>query len=421
MTSAQEIARDKSGRIDVTRLDGGTERPADRAARDSSRDGGDADASRERSGRLERAAASSPGADGAADPARERSGRIERPDWEAATIQVDPELLKQRICDLGLKIEGRPLGKVVERFKTELKERGITRLSPSFYLSSEWGVAEGTTAVAIPFYLADERLVRVQEAKGGLVEGQTDHDIIRYLRHEMGHVVNYGYRLYETEEWTLLFGPMARPYHEEYRAVPFSPDFVRHLPGNYAQKHPDEDWAETFAVWMDAGADWKQLYGDAPGAMRKLDYCERTMAAIREKDPLVTDSSLDEDVSTIGLTLEEFYAGGENDISVPRSLDGDLRAIFAPTALSATTEATRMGSGATLIKRNADVLANMVFRWTGVDPAVVKPIVQHMARRGKDLDLAYPLADRDHVLMQLSAFCTTLSMNYVYKGRFIAT
>jgi hypothetical protein len=355
------------------------------------------------------------------DPSREKSGRLERPDWEASVIHIDPALLKQRICDLGLKIEGRPLGKVVERFKTELKARGITRLTPSYYLSSEWGVAEGTTAIAIPFYLADERLVRVQEAKGGLVEGQTEDDIVRYLRHEMGHVVNYAYRLYETEEWTLLFGPMARPYHEEYRAVPFSPDFVRHLPGNYAQKHPDEDWAETFAVWLE-GLDWRTLYGDAPGALKKLDYCERTMAALTQKDPIVTDASLDEDVSTIGLTLEEFYAdGGGREVAVPRSLDGDLRGIFAPTALSATTEATRMGSGAALIKRNTDALANMAFRWTSVDPAVMRPIIEHLARRAKELDLAYPLADRDLVLMQLSAFAITLAMNYVYKGRFIAT
>jgi hypothetical protein len=154
---------------------------------------------------------------------------------------------------------------VIERFRRELAERGITKLQPSFYLSDEWGVSDGTVAIGIPFYLADERLRRVQQTKSGVVEGKDDEDILRYLRHEMGHVVNYAYQLYEDHDWTALFGLMSRPYPDEYRSVPFSLDFVRHLPGNYAQKHPDEDWAETFAVWMTPGSDWTIQYQDSSG------------------------------------------------------------------------------------------------------------------------------------------------------------
>src|SRR5688572_30367445 len=115
-----------------------------------------------------------------------------RPFIETSTTdEISPELLKQRICDLDLRIEGTQLGRVVDRFIQELKARGFTRVHPAFYLSSEWGVVEGTTAIAIPFYLADERLRKVQETKGGIVEGTSDDDIMRYLRHEMGHVINY--------------------------------------------------------------------------------------------------------------------------------------------------------------------------------------------------------------------------------------
>jgi hypothetical protein len=243
-----------------------------------------------------------------------------RPFIETSTTdEIAPALLTQRICDLDLRIEGTQLGRVVDLFKQELRDRGFEKVQPAFYLSSEWGVVEGTTAIAIPFYLADERLRKVQETKGGIVEGTSDDDILRYLRHEMGHVINYAYRLYETEEWSLLFGPMARPYTEEYRAIPFSPDFVRHLPGNYAQKHPDEDWAETFAVWMDAAADWRALYGDAPGALKKIEHCDRVCTDIRTRDPLVSDNTLDEDVSQIRLTVEEFYKeGGGREVLVPR-------------------------------------------------------------------------------------------------------
>jgi hypothetical protein len=358
------------------------------------------------------------------DDSREMPTTAEpRPFIETSTTdEISPELLKQRICDLDLRIEGTQLGAVVDRFKQELRSRGFTKLQPTFYLSSEWGVVEGTTAIAIPFYLADERLRRVQETIGGIVEGTSDEDILRYLRHEMGHVVNYAYRLYETEEWTLLFGPMARPYTEEYRAIPFSPDFVRHLPGNYAQKHPDEDWAETFAVWMDVSADWKAMYGDVPGAMKKLEYCARVCGELVQRDPLVSDNTLDEDVSTIPLTIEEFYKdGGAGELVVPRSLDGDLRGIFAPSTMPPTAEGSRMGSAAALLKRQKDTLAVTVFRWTSVDPSVMRPIIGHLTKRAKDMNLTYPLAERDTVLIHMSAFLTTLAMNYVYKGKFIAT
>ena len=39
----------------------------------------------------------------------------------------------------------------------------------------------------------------------------------------MGHVVNYAYRLHETKEWVERFGPMNKPYEEEYRPAPVQP------------------------------------------------------------------------------------------------------------------------------------------------------------------------------------------------------
>ncbi len=136
--------------------------------------------------------------------------------------EIPSEILNRRICDFDLRIEGRPLEQIIERFRAEMRERGITALEPRFYLTDEWGVPEGTVAIGIPFYLADAELLRVHGLKGGLVEGQDEEDILRYLRHEMGHVVNYAYRLYTSEEWTRLFGPMSRPYPQEYKALPFS-------------------------------------------------------------------------------------------------------------------------------------------------------------------------------------------------------
>lgn len=354
------------------------------------------------------------------------------PVWESSADDELPlDVLNQRICDFDLKIEGRPLGKVIERFRKELEKRALTRLQPRFYLTDEWGVPEGTVAIGLPFYLADERLKRVHRIKDGLVEGTSAEDILRYLRHELGHVVNYAYKLYTTEEWTVLFGPMARPYLEPYRALPFSPEFVRHLPGGYAQKHPDEDWAETFAVWMTPRSNWREIYADSAGALAKLEYCDRTMLALRDKDPLVTDAQPDVEANAMQVTLQEYYEEihlGKATIS--RSLDGDLQAIFAQEAPATDEPAAgkdgvppappRVGHASALLKRQRDTLVNAAFRWTAVDPDLLRELIQHLAARADEFKLTYPLHRRDEILVDLMGFVTTLAMNYVYKGSFIA-
>src|SRR5439155_13267630 len=143
----------------------------------------------------------------------------------------------------------------------------------------------------------------------GHIEGLSRADILRYLRHEMGHVVNYAYKLYDDKEWVKLFGSITQPYLEDYRPQPFSRRYVRHLPGWYAQKHPDEDWAETFAVWLTPGLDWKTDYAAWPGALAKLEFCDRLMKEVRDKDPVVTAADLDGDVSQISQSIDEYFKG----------------------------------------------------------------------------------------------------------------
>ncbi len=364
-------------------------------------------------------------------PPPDRGGQLRAPvegentPWREGSSEheVSPEILNKRICDFDLRIEGGPLENVIDRFRRELAERGIIKLKPAFYLSDEWGVSDGTVAIGIPFYLADGRLRRVQQARSGVVEGKDDEDILRYLRHEMGHVVNYAYQLYEDHDWTALFGPMSRPYTDEYRSVPFSSDFVRHLPGNYAQKHPDEDWAETFAVWMTPGSDWTTQYQDASAALAKLMYCERVMTDIREREPYVTLTVIDSDVRDIQKTVAQFYDEGEiQGVALPRSLDGDLMGIFS----SYQTHTGDPGAGGVeraslLIRRHEDELADAVYWWTGMDHALTHALLDHVAGRAERMGLSYPLAQRDRVIVQLAAFLTTLAMNYVYRGSFIAS
>ncbi len=360
-----------------------------------------------------------------AEPSREpaRSERALPAFVESMTEgQIPPDVLEKRICDFDLRIEGRPLEKLIERFSAEIRAHGFRHLRPSFYLTDGWGVPEGTVAIGIPFYLADEQLLRVQGLRGGMVEGEGDEDILRYLRHELGHVVNYAYRLYATEEWTRLFGPMSRPYTEEYRVIPFSTDFVRHLPGGYAQKHPDEDWAETFAVWMAPASDWRELYVDSPGALAKLEYCQRTLEELKEREPDVTNAEIDYDTRAMRVTVQEYYDKVElASATIPRSLDGDLRVIFARRgAPTEGEESGRTGEAALLLSRQRDSLANSVYRWTGVDPDILRQLIAHLVGRAGVLGLTYSLKERDAILVELSGFLSTLAMNYIYTGKLIA-
>ena len=331
------------------------------------------------------------------------------------------------IRDLGLTIAGTLLEPVIAEFEGELAAAGIRRVRPRFYLSTEWGVPFGTVAIAIPFYLARADLTAIHAERTGHVEGLGRWELLRYLRHEMGHVVNYAYKLYEREGWVERFGPITRPYREEYRPEPFSRRYVRHLPGWYAQKHPDEDWAETFAVWMTPGLDWRAEYAGWPEALAKLESCDRLMSELCAMDPLVTDDELDEDVSEIPYTLDQFYLD-QSDRSweidageFPPGLDGALRAIFEdwgrPEDLS--TDAPRRPASA-LIRRLAHDLPADVYRWTGHFPERTRLLLRHLAERADALEQVYPEDRETPAIIALTTLITALAMNHVHRGSYIA-
>jgi hypothetical protein len=320
--------------------------------------------------------------------------------------------------ELGLTIAESPLEPVLASFKKELTQAGIHRLQPHFYLSTEWGVPFNTISIAIPFYLARPELTVLQAERCGYVEGLNHADMLRYLRHEMGHVVNYGYQLFETHAWVRQFGAITQPYVEEYRPQPFSRRYVHHLPGWYAQKHPDEDWAETFAVWMTPGSNWRENYADWPHALAKLQYCDRTMVELRDLDPIVTATELDEDVGDISYTVEQLYRSGpESAFEFPRGLDGALRAIFADDSDADGAEARKRASA--LIQRMRSDLAAHVYRWTGHFPERTHVLLRHLADRADRLNHVYPPEEETKVIIALTTLVTALAMNYVHRGSYL--
>jgi hypothetical protein len=324
------------------------------------------------------------------------------------------------IRDLGLTIEATRLEPIVREFESELERAGLGRVKPRFYLSTEWGVPFETVAIAIPFYLARADLTAMHAERAGHVEGFDRADILRYLRHEMGHVVNYAYRLYDEEEWVRQFGSITQPYEEEYRPEPFSRRYVRHLPGWYAQKHPDEDWAETFAVWLTPGLDWRSEYAAWPVACAKLAYCDRVIHSLAGRDPLVTSDELDEDVAEIPYSVDQFYGAlAPEHTEFPPGLDGALKTIFETLPHTPGEGDGEVRPAAELFRRmERELLAN-VFRWTGHFPERTRLLVRHLAERAAELRQGYAAADERSAAMAVTTLVTALAMNHVHRGNYL--
>lgn len=329
-------------------------------------------------------------------------------------------LLSRPIRDLGLTIEGTSLEPLVAEFLQELESMGIQRLRPHFYLSTEWIVNDGTIAIAIPFYLAHPELRAIHAEKTGWVEGNDLAELLSYLRHEMGHVVNYAYKLYEREDWVKLFGSMTQPYDDNYHPEPFSRRFVRHLPGWYAQKHPDEDWAETFAVWMTPDSNWRAVYLGWPEALAKLEYCDRIMAVMKTRDPDVTVADRDEDVSQLTYSLEQYYSSnGTTQVETfPPGLDGALQTIFEAANTAKASVAVPRLSAAALIRRFEPDLLENVYRWSGHFPERTWPLLRHLASRAEQLQQVYPANREASVLIALTTLVSSLAMNHVLRGSY---
>ena len=214
--------------------------------------------------------------------------------WASLT---DDELLEVRLKDLRVTVEGTWLESCLEALYRELDEHDI-RVRPHAWISSEWFSPENTPGIAIPFYLAHPRLMQLEKKMILEVEGGTWSECMRILRHECGHVVTHAYQLYRRRRWQQLFGPSSKRYPRYYRANPASRNHVQNLRLWYAQSHPDEDFAETFAVWLRPRSHWRTRYADWP-ALKKLEYVDELMEEIAGKRPALTHREKVDPLSTL--------------------------------------------------------------------------------------------------------------------------
>jgi hypothetical protein len=330
---------------------------------------------------------------------------------DAPTRFHESNLWSTPIRDLGLTIEGTRLEPILGEFREELRRCGLTRVRPQFYLSTEWGVPFETIAIALPFYLARPDLTALHAERVGIVEGFDRADILRYLRHEMGHVINYAYRLYDEEEWVKQFGSITQPYGEDYRPEPFSRRYVRHLPGWYAQKHPDEDFAETFAVWLTPDSDWRRRYSGWP-ALRKLEYVDKVMGQIASRPPLETKHQKQDNLSSLRKTLRSHYAQrrGHYGIDHPPSYDQDLLRLF-----SRAPENARQPPAWRWLSKVRGRVRVRVSRWTRQRQYVVDGVLKGMIARCHELRLRLAGLE-DEVEREFSVLLAVEVMNQLHSG-----
>lgn len=334
------------------------------------------------------------------------------PAFDKASPEVQ-EILNKPIRELGLKLEGSPLERFVQQLYRELERKGLRKFRPVCYLSDEWGCPSGEPVIGIPFYLADPRLAKLEKDLNDLEDSR---QIMMYLRHEAGHAINYAYGLYKTPEWKRLFGPYRRRYRDDYRPIAFSRSFVRHIEGWYAQKHPDEDFAETFAVWLTPRSGWREKYKDWP-AIEKLQYVARIARQLGDTDPVRQRGRKDITADEMDTTVAEFYEAVLSQQPSPGelSVDTDLRDIF--NVSRRRKEGVR--PAAELLRENRKPLVDKIAYWTGMQRPLAKKLVESIETRVAELELRADAKQEKAYLTEITVYATALAMNYVTRGKFV--
>jgi hypothetical protein len=321
----------------------------------------------------------------------------------------DEALLNVRMCDLPLQIDNE-LAERTEQLRRELRAAGLAA-SVHFYLSDEWFTPDGTTSIAVPFYLAHPRLAKLEESQMLEVEGGEYEWCMRILRHEAGHAIDNAFKLRLRRQRLTVFGSYKKPYPESYTPRPYSKSFVLHLDSWYAQSHPDEDFAETFAVWLTPVSEWRQRYAEWP-ALKKLEYMDALMHSVRNKAPRLDNPEEIEPLWRLRKTLGQHYRTKRRHYGVeyPNFYDRDLRRLFsdAPEFASNITAAQFLGR----IRRQT---RRVVAEWTGIYQYTIDQVIEDMIARSRELKLRLAVSE-EQARQEFTVLLTVQTMNHLHSG-----
>jgi len=322
----------------------------------------------------------------------------------------DEELLDLRLCDLELRIEGTELEDRVEQLHDELAHRGI-HLRPHVWLSSEWFSPDGVPGIAAPFYLAHPRLMKLERKMMLEVEGGNERWCMKLLRHEAGHAVCTAFRLHYKRSWREVFGSVSAPYPPHYDPKPYSKDFVLHLDWWYAQAHPAEDFAETFAVWLKPRARWRTQYREWP-ALEKLEYVDSLMQETAGSKPVVRSRKHVYPLRLLRSTLRRHYRQKQRKYGEdsPDFYDRDLRRLFPFSPRQNGTP-----TAASFLRRVRPEIRRSVAAWTGEYQYTIDLVLRDMTERCKELKLRVTRPEEE-TKTNAMLLVTVQTMNYLHGG-----
>jgi len=330
------------------------------------------------------------------------------PEWAS---WPDEKLLDLPMCRLGVSLDSGFLSKQIDQLYAELEAKHL-RFRPHFWISNEWFTPDGVPGIAVPFYLAHPRLVKLELAQMLEVEGGTPDWCMRILRHEAGHAIENAYRIRRLRSRQQVFGKSSQPYPQYYRPRPYSRSFVRHLDVWYAQSHPDEDFAETFAVWLTPDSTWTDRYKGWP-VLKKLRYVDSLLQSLADMPPKVITREEVDPIQTIKKTLREHYDRKRSHYGVerPSFYDPDLKRLFS----DAPAHADKM-TAATFLKRFRKEVRRKVAAWTGEYQYTIDQVLEDMIQRCRELGLRLPIPE-EQAKLDYTILLTVHTMNYLRSGR----
>jgi len=292
------------------------------------------------------------------------------------------KLLDLKMCNLDLSLSTTFLEPLINKVKIELRERRIC-LDLNFWFSDEWFCADGHTGIALPFYLAHPRLIELERSQIGYAEGETEEWFLKLLRHEIGHVLDNAYKLRRMRKRHTIFGKASKSYPSYYTYRPYSKNYVRHLEDGYAQSHPAEDFAETFAVWLDQASDWKIKYSKWP-ALKKLCYVDEVMQKIADQRPSLTNNLEVDPISSISKTLRQHYRQKRTKFGIDEDhfWDSGLLSIFS----NAPKHINKPAASSFLTNNRSDICRHVSLE-TGYPKYNVNQMLDSVIDRSNQLNL----------------------------------
>lgn len=334
------------------------------------------------------------------------------------------EILTTPVNKMGLKLRGTLIDEAIRRVREDLARVGITQLNPNFYVSNAYGCVEGTTNIAVGFYDYNELLRELNKEFRGWRHDPAD--ILQILRHEVGHAFCYAYKLYRLKEFRHLFNVKGHFFHtypekNGHRPNPWSADYVNPAGDFYAQKHPDEDFAETFSVWLTPEIDWRTQFAGKHGALRKLAYVERIVGECGRQETQLGNgaAALDSPIDQLSMTTGHFFGAKMSQLKAYRRhargfVDADLRELFQgpPRVLPLSRFRREYGRVSRFLRAYKRVLVNRVSFWVGVDEVVVGDFVDKLILRARANERYLKVAETEKKLIEVTTYLAVVCRNF---------